>query len=101
MLRIRIAGRAAPGGGVTMTRSAVTLGPRRDPGEWQGRIDALSGSSLEALVGSGGGAAVRLRVDLNLGAARGHRHDLRAPGADRMTAARLFAGDAAEVDLSR
>ena len=67
MLRIRLAGRQAPGGGVEMTRSAVTLGTRQDPGEWQGRIDALDGNSLEALVGSAQSEAVRLHIDLTLG----------------------------------
>jgi sulfoxide reductase heme-binding subunit YedZ len=67
VLRIRIAGRPAAGGGVIMRRSAVTLGSVRNPGQWQGRIDALDGTSLEALVGSAAGAAVRLRVDLTLG----------------------------------
>ena len=67
VLRVRVAGRPAPGGGVIMRRSAVTLGPRKAPGALQGRIDALDGSSLEALVGTGGGDAVRLRVDLKIG----------------------------------
>ncbi len=67
VLRVRVAGRPADGGGVIMSRSAVSLGPRRAPGELQGRIEALDGSAMEALVGSGGGAAVRLRVDLELG----------------------------------
>jgi hypothetical protein len=67
VLRVRVAGRPASGGGVIMSRSAVSLGPRRAPGALQGRIEALDGSSLEALVGTGGGDAVRLRVDLTLG----------------------------------
>jgi hypothetical protein len=67
VLRVRVAGHPAAGGGVLMSRSAVSLGPHRAPGELQGRIEALDGSSLQALVGSGGGDAVRLRVDLTLG----------------------------------
>ncbi len=67
VLRVRVAGRPAPGGGVIMSRSAVSLGPRSAPGELQGRIEALDGSSLQALVGTDGGDAVRLRVDLALG----------------------------------
>jgi hypothetical protein len=66
VLRVRIAGDAAPGGGVAMRRSAVALGPRSQPGRLQGRIDALRGSTLEALVGGATGPAVRLRVDLAL-----------------------------------
>jgi len=66
VLRVRVAGDPAPGGGVIMRRSAVSLGSRGNPGELQGRVDALDGSTLEARVGSAGRTAVRLRVDLNL-----------------------------------
>ena len=59
-LRIRIAGQPDAGGGVLMSRSAVTLG------RLQGRIDRLDGTSLEALVGAPDGRAMRLRVDLAL-----------------------------------
>jgi hypothetical protein len=67
VLRVRLAGDSAPGGGVAMRRSAVTLGPPSAPGRLQGRIVSLQGSSLEALVGSSDGRAMRLRVDLSLG----------------------------------
>jgi len=66
VVRVRIAGSPAAGGGVVMRRSAVTLGERGRPGEFQGRVDALDDTSLEALVGSPGGRAVRLRLDLTL-----------------------------------
>lgn len=66
LLRVQIAGSPAAGGGVLMSRSAVTLGPPSAPGELQGRIVSLRGSSLEALVGSASGQALRLRVDLTL-----------------------------------
>jgi hypothetical protein len=66
VLRVRIAGNAAQGGGVSMTRSAVTLGPRSAPGTLQGRIDALQGTSIDALLGAATGPAVRLRADLAL-----------------------------------
>lgn len=64
VLQVRIAGDAAPGGGVVMTRSAVTLGPRSAPGELKGAVDALQGTALEALVRSSDGRAVRLRLQL-------------------------------------
>jgi hypothetical protein len=67
VLRIRIGGQSVSGGGVLMRRSAVTLGPRSAPGELAGRVDALQGTSLEALVGGPAGPAVRLRAQLNLG----------------------------------
>jgi len=66
VVRVRIAGSPAAGGGVVMRRSAVTLGDRARPGEFQGRIDALDDTSLQALVGSADGRAVRLRLDLTL-----------------------------------
>ena len=66
VLRVRIAGTAAAGGGVTMDRSSVTLGSPSAPDELKGEIDALQGTSLEALLRSTRGHAVRLRVDLTL-----------------------------------
>lgn len=66
VLRLRIAGEPASGGGVIMERSAVTLGPPSAPGRLQGRIDALQGTSLEALVRSPAGRTVRLDVQLRL-----------------------------------
>jgi hypothetical protein len=66
VLRVRIAGTAASGGGVTMRRSSVTLGPPSAPAELRGQIDALQGTSLEALLRPKRGHAVRLRVDLTL-----------------------------------
>lgn len=65
-LRVRVAGPPASGGGVILSRSAVTLGPRSAPGLLRGRIDALNGSTLEALVGSSDGRAERLHIDLSL-----------------------------------
>jgi ferric reductase like protein len=66
VLRVRIAGTEAAGGGVAMRRSSVTLGPPSAPGELKGEIDALQGTSLEALLHSSRGRAVRVRVDLRL-----------------------------------
>lgn len=65
VLRVRIAGQESRGGGVLMSRSAVTLGPPSAPSELKGRIASLQGSSLEALVGAAGHAS-RLRIDLEL-----------------------------------
>jgi hypothetical protein len=66
LLRVRVAGQPAAGGGILMRRSAVTLGPPSAAGALQGRISALDGSSLQALVRSASGRAVRLRIDLTL-----------------------------------
>ena len=68
VLRMRIAGQESQGGGVLMSRSAVTLGPPSRPRELQGRISSLRGPSLEALVGAAGHAS-RLRIDLAISGA--------------------------------
>jgi DMSO/TMAO reductase YedYZ heme-binding membrane subunit len=69
-LRVRIAGQPAAGGGVVMTRSAVTLGPSRRPQQFQGRLRSLTGSSFTALLASANGRAVRLRADLVISGSR-------------------------------
>jgi DMSO/TMAO reductase YedYZ heme-binding membrane subunit len=69
VLRVRVAGDPAQGGGVLMRRSAVSLGSPSAPGEYRGRIVALRGSSLQAVVGASSGPALRLRVDLALSGA--------------------------------
>ncbi len=66
VLRVRVAGAPASGGGVIMDRSAVSLGTRSNPQEFEGRVDALDGSTLDVRVGSASGAVVRLRLDLDL-----------------------------------
>jgi hypothetical protein len=65
IMRVRIGGSPASGGGVLMHHSAVTFGPRSSPGLFRGRIGALRGTSLVAVVGSHG-RALRLRADLVL-----------------------------------
>jgi methionine sulfoxide reductase heme-binding subunit len=65
VLRIRLGGRALPGGGLAMSRSSVRFGPTgSDP--YSGRIEALQGTALRALVGTSRGRAVDLRVQLFL-----------------------------------
>jgi sulfoxide reductase heme-binding subunit YedZ len=66
-LRIRLGGQALPDGGLSMDRSAVTLGPPGDPQRYRGRIDFLRGTMLRALLGSRQGRAIRLTVSLRLG----------------------------------
>jgi sulfoxide reductase heme-binding subunit YedZ len=66
VLRLRLGGRALPGGGLRMDRSAVTLGPPGDPARYSGRIQTLHDNVLSALVGSPDGPAVRLTVELTL-----------------------------------
>jgi DMSO/TMAO reductase YedYZ heme-binding membrane subunit len=67
VLRIRLGGQPLAGGGLHMERSAVAFGPPGDPARYRGRIDFLHGTQLRALVGSAGGRAVQLSLDLSLG----------------------------------
>jgi methionine sulfoxide reductase heme-binding subunit len=64
-LRIRLGGRALPGGGLAMSRSAVSFGPS-GADRYTGRIEALLGTTLRALVGTSRGSAVDLRLKLFL-----------------------------------
>jgi sulfoxide reductase heme-binding subunit YedZ len=66
VLRLRLGGQTLPDGGLQMDRSAVTLGPPRDPARYSGRIQTLRNNVLSALVGSSDGHAVRLTVELTL-----------------------------------
>jgi hypothetical protein len=66
VLRIRLGGQPLPGGGLQMERSAVTLGPTRDPARYSGRIQVLNGTVMRSLVGSADGRAVRLTIELSL-----------------------------------
>ena len=66
VLRLRLGGQALPGGGLRMDRSAVTLGPPRDPARYSGRVQTLRDNELSALVGSPDGHAVRLTIELTL-----------------------------------
>ncbi len=66
VLRIRLAGRPLPGGGLRMDRSAVTLGPPRDPARYSGRIQVLDDTVMRSLVGSADGRALRLSIQLSL-----------------------------------
>jgi len=66
VLRIRLGGSALPGGGLSMRRSAVTLGPPGHPQQYQGRVQLLQDNFLRAEVGSADGRAVRLSVSLSV-----------------------------------
>jgi Ferric reductase like transmembrane component len=66
VLRIRLGGQALAGGGLSMDRSAVTLGPPHDPARYSGRVDSLRGNRVSALLGSQDGHALRLTLDLAL-----------------------------------
>ncbi|HEX8976777.1 MAG TPA: ferric reductase-like transmembrane domain-containing protein [Solirubrobacteraceae bacterium] len=65
-LDIQIQGPAAPGGGVEMNTSRVTLGPASDPSQYGGQVTALDGSSIVARVDNPGHAALTLLTRLQL-----------------------------------
>ena len=65
VLRIRLGGQALPNGGLQMDRSAVTMGPPSDPARFQGRIEVLQGTQLQALIGATDGRALRITLDLS------------------------------------
>jgi methionine sulfoxide reductase heme-binding subunit len=62
-LRVRLGGEALAGGGVSLGTSAVTL---VHGATYQGRIERLDGTTLESLVGTPDGRALRLGVDLSV-----------------------------------
>jgi hypothetical protein len=66
VLRIRLGGDPLDGGGLVMKRSAVTFGPPVEETRYRGRIQALHNTSLRALVGSSGGRALDLAIQLSL-----------------------------------
>lgn len=61
---VRIEGDPAPGGGVSMTQSQVTMGPGGDPGAYTGRVLSLDGQRIQASVADGHGRSAV--VDLAL-----------------------------------
>src|SRR5262249_39728471 len=66
VLRIPLGGSALPGGGLSMQRSAVALGPADRPSEYRGKVQFLQDNFLRAEVGSADGRAVRLSVSLSI-----------------------------------
>lgn len=80
MLDVRLSGPPAQDGGVQMTDSAVTLGPKSNPTQYQGQIVTLSGSRIVAAVSDSSNARVRLDINLQIDTSIG-----RATGAVRAT----------------
>ncbi len=65
-LSITLTGEPLSNGGVSMTSSTVTLGPRSQPHQYEGRIVSLDGDRLNATVTDGSGTRVRLLIDLSI-----------------------------------
>jgi sulfoxide reductase heme-binding subunit YedZ len=66
LLDVRIVGQPLGGGGVSMLRSAVTLGPPGQPQAYTGRVLALRGTRLAASVSPATGAPVALDITLSI-----------------------------------
>ena len=66
VLRIRLGGQPLAGGGLSMDRSAVTLGPSREPARYSGRIQVLGDTAMRSLVGSADGRVLRLSIEVSL-----------------------------------
>jgi hypothetical protein len=66
-LDVRLAGSPLSGGGVSVQRSQVTLGPPGDPARYIGRLVSLDGTTLDARLRPAHGRAVRVHALLNLG----------------------------------
>jgi hypothetical protein len=65
-LDLRLAGRSLSGGGISVARSQITLGPASDPARFAGRLETLRGSTLDARVEPARGRAIRLHAVLDL-----------------------------------
>ena len=65
-LDLRLAGSPLPGGGISVARSQVTLGPTSDPARYAGRLETLRGTTLDARVDPVRGRPIRLHAVLDL-----------------------------------
>jgi len=70
-------------GGVTLRSSSVSLGPASAPALYTGRVTALAGQRVQALVRARNGAAMRLDIALSLAS-----HDARISGSVSAASAR-------------
>ena len=65
-LHIRIKGEPINGGGVQMTSGRVTLGPSSNPDQYSGRVTALQGTGIAAIVSDAAGSAVSVVAQLQI-----------------------------------
>jgi hypothetical protein len=66
LLHITLRGLPLEGGGVQMTGSSVSFGPRQAPDAYSGQIVSLAGSRLVATVQDAAGASLDLTADLRI-----------------------------------
>jgi hypothetical protein len=65
-LTIVLVGQPTDGGGVNLSSSRVTLGPTTAPGDYQGQVTRLSGTTLVADLTIRGGASLTATISLQL-----------------------------------
>jgi len=65
-LHIRLRGEPTNGGGVEMTSSGVTFGPRDNPDQYSGHVIGLHGTSIDASVRGPAGSGYRLLAQLQI-----------------------------------
>jgi hypothetical protein len=75
-LGIDLQGQPSDDGGIEMTSSSVTLGPRSDPSQYQGQVTSLNGTNITAQVRDGRGnhltVLAQLQVNSDAGSASGN-----------------------------
>lgn len=71
LLRMTLRGVPLENGGVQMTGSSVSFGPRQSPDAYSGRVVALEGSRLVAAVRDSSGQAINLDLILRLNSSSG------------------------------
>jgi sulfoxide reductase heme-binding subunit YedZ len=67
---VNLKGRPLQGGGLYMTRSYVTLGPRSSPRSYRGRVMALQGNRIVATVTGPGSRSLRVGMRVAIDAAQ-------------------------------
>ena len=70
-LDVTITGQPLEGGGVAMTQSSVSLGPRGEPNLYTGHVVGLNGSQIVASAQSSDGSAMRLAINVSIDQASG------------------------------
>jgi hypothetical protein len=70
-LAIHLQGQPLDGGGLEMTSSSVTLGPKSAPSQYRGQVTSLNGTDIAARVGDGNGNQLTVAAHLQISAGSG------------------------------
>ena len=70
VIDVNLRGRPLQGGGIYMTSSNVTLGPRSSPRSYRGRVVALQGNRIQATVTGPGSRSLRADMSVAIDAAQ-------------------------------